>query len=304
MNYRITHTTTYDYMESVSLSHHLLRLTPRRLPHQHCLCHKMRIEPTPAVSECYLDYFDNTVMFVTIEGAHQTLIVEAVSDVSVTRPRVPVANETLAWETVREFSRGQQIGPALEASEFIFDSPLVKARDDFAAYVHPSFPEGRPILEAVLDLTARIHSDFKFDPKATTLATPLEEVFEHRRGVCQDFAQLEIACLRSLGLPARYVSGYLETDPPPGKARFVGADASHAWVSFYCHGIGWIDVDPTNNVIPTTRHVAIAWGRDYDDVSPIRGVLLGSGRHTLEVAVDMVLLNEQAESMGRGSGQF
>ena len=145
-----------------------------------------------------------------------------------------------------------------------------------------------------LSLTERIHADFKFDPKATTLATPLEEVFKNRRGVCQDFAQLQIACLRSLGLPARYVSGYLETDPPPGQPRLAGADASHAWISFYCHGIGWIDVDPTNNVMPTTRHIAVACGRDYDDVSPIRGVILGAGEHTLEVAVDVVAMEEAA----------
>jgi len=151
-------------------------------------------------------------------------------------------------------------------------------------------------LEAVLDLTQRIHADFKFDPKATTLATPLEEVFKNRRGVCQDFAQLQIACFRSLGLPARYVSGYIETDPPPGKPRFAGADASHAWVSFYCHGIGWIDVDPTNNVLPNTRHIAVAYGRDYDDVTPIRGVILGTGEHTLKVAVDVVDLNDPSRT--------
>jgi len=203
--------------------------------------------------------------------------------------------ETPAWESVRELSRGRQIGQALDASEFIFDSPLIQAADDFAAYAAPSFPKGRPILDAVLNLTARIHHDFKFDPKATTLATPLAEVFKNRRGVCQDFAQLEIACLRSLGLPARYVSGYLETVPPPGKARLIGADASHAWISFHCYGLGWIEVDPTNNVVPTTRHIAVAWGRDFNDVSPIRGVILGAGEHTLKVAVDVVAVEETAD---------
>jgi transglutaminase-like putative cysteine protease len=145
-------------------------------------------------------------------------------------------------------------------------------------------------LEAVLDLTQRIHADFKFDPKATTLATPLEDVLKNRRGVCQDFAQLEICCLRSLGLPARYVSGYLETVPPPGKPRFLGADASHAWASFYCHNIGWIAIDPTNDVMPASRHITVAYGRDYSDVSPIRGVILGAGEHTLKVAVDVVAM--------------
>jgi len=203
MIFKITHTTTYDYADIVSLSHHLLRLKPRELPHQRCLGHEVHIDPRPAVAEQHFDYFGNAVTFVTIEGAHKTLIVKSVSDVSVTRPPVLLPAETPSWESVREFSRGRQIGQALDASEFIFDSPLIQTADDFAAYAALSFPKGRPIFDAVLNLTARIHQDFKFDPKATTLATPLEEVFKNRRGVCQDFAQLEIACLRSLGLPAR-----------------------------------------------------------------------------------------------------
>ncbi|HTD65464.1 MAG TPA: transglutaminase family protein, partial [Candidatus Limnocylindria bacterium] len=290
------HTTTYDYTDSVSLSHHLLRLKPRDLLQQRCMNHEVTIDPAPAVSGQHIDYFGNAVTFVTIEGAHQMLTIESMSNVSVVRPCVAVPGETLAWESVREFSRGRQIGQSLEASEFIFDSPFVRMADDFSAYAAPSFLKERPIFEAVLDLTARIHRDFKFDPKATTLATPLEEVFKNRRGVCQDFAQLEIACLRSLGLPARYVSGYLETDPPLGKPRLVGADASHAWISFYCHGIGWLDIDPTNNVVPTTRHIAVAYGRDYNDVSPIHGVILGTGDHTLDVSVDVVALPDMTES--------
>lgn len=296
MLYKITHTTTYDYTDSVSLSHHLLRLTPRNLMHQRCRHHEVQIDPRPAVTTQHFDYFGNAVMFATIEGAHRTLTVKSLSAVSVRRPNVPAPAETLAWETVREFSRGRQIGQSLDASEFIFDSPYVKTSDELAAYAEPSFPKEKPIFEAVLDLTARIHRDFKFDPKATTLATPLEEVFKHRRGVCQDFAQLEIACLRSLGVPARYVSGYLETDPPPGRPRLAGTDASHAWVSFYCHGIGWLDIDPTNNIVPATRHIAIAYGRDYHDVSPLRGVILGAGEHELKVAVDVVALPEMTEA--------
>ncbi len=183
-----------------------------------------------------------------------------------TRPPLPQAQEAPSWETAREFCRGEQIGSGLEASEFLFDSPLFNAADDFCDYALPSFAKQRPILDAVLDITRRLHADFKFDPEATTLATPLEEVFRNRRGVCRDFAQLEIACRRSLGLPASYVSGYLETDPPPGQPRLAGADASHAWISFYAHGIGWIDVDPTNNLLPTTRHITVALGRDYSDV--------------------------------------
>jgi transglutaminase-like putative cysteine protease len=296
MIYKVTHTTTYNYTDVVSLSHHLLRLAPRDLAYQRCHDRQVRIDPQPAVAGEHLDYFGNAVKFLTIEGPHRTLVVRAVSEVSVLPRRVPDPAETPAWETVREFGRGRQMGPALEAVEFVFDSWFVKTSDEFAAYALPSFSKERPILEAVLDLTARIHRDFKFDPKATTLATPPEEAFKKRRGVCQDFAQIEIACLRSLGLPARYVSGYLETDPPPGQARLAGADASHAWISFYCHGIGWIDVDPTNNLLPATRHIAVAYGRDYNDVSPIRGVILGAGEHRLDVVVDVVALGETAES--------
>ncbi len=292
MIYKITHTTTYDYTDNVSFSHHLLRLTPRELSHQRCLHHEVTIDPQPAVAQSHFDYFGNATTFLTIEGAHRKLVVKGESQVSILPRSIPTPSGTSAWEIVRESSRGQQMGQSLDASEFVFDSPLVRSTNAIGDYALPSFPKNRPVLEAALDLTKRIHADFKFDPKATTLATPLEEVFKNRRGVCQDFAQLQIACFRSLGLPARYVSGYLETDPPPGKPRFVGADASHAWVSFYCHGIGWLDVDPTNNVMPGARHIAVAYGRDYDDVSPIRGVILGAGEHTLKVSVDVVALEE------------
>jgi len=288
MTYEVTHTTTYNYRDSVSLSHHVLRMTPRGVAHQRCLSHEVQIDPPPAVVKPHFDYFDNAVTFVTIEGGHKRLTVKSTSKVFVTHPFLPIPAETPAWETVREFSRGLQIGPSLEVCEFIFSSPLVKAMEKFADYARPSFVKDRPILEAVLDLTRRIYGNFKFDNKATTISTPLEEVFKNRAGVCQDFAQLQIACLRSLGLPARYVSGYIETQPPPGRPRLAGADASHAWLAFYCHGLGWIDVDPTNNMLPTTRHITLAWGRDYSDVSPLRGVILGSGKHSLNVAVDVV----------------
>jgi transglutaminase-like putative cysteine protease len=288
MNYEVTHITTYHYRDTVSLSHHVLRMSPRGLAHQRCLSHEVQIDPPPAVVKPYFDYFDNSVTFVTVEGAHKRLTVKSTSKVSTMHPFLPIPAETPAWETVREFSRGLQIGPALDACEFIFNSPFVKTTENFADYARPSFVKDRPILEAVLDLTLRIYGDFKFDNKATTISTPLEEVFKNRCGVCQDFAHVQIACLRSLGLPARYVSGYIETQPPPGRPRLAGADASHAWVAFYCHGLGWIDVDPTNNLLPTTRHITLAWGRDYSDVSPIRGVILGSGKHSLKVAVDVV----------------
>jgi transglutaminase-like putative cysteine protease len=176
---------------------------------------------------------------------------------------------------------------SLEAYQFVFESPRIRPNPEFAAYARGSFAPGRLFTEALLDLTARIHKDFRFDPKATNVRTPAEAVLRKRRGVCQDFAHLQIACLRSLNLAARYVSGYLRTYPPPGRPRLIGADASHAWVSAYCPGTGWLDVDPTNNLVPSRSHVTLAWGRDYGDVSPLRGLILGGRDHTLKVAVDM-----------------
>jgi transglutaminase-like putative cysteine protease len=180
------------------------------------------------------------------------------------------------------------LSPAgLDAYQFVFESPRIKPGALFAVYASSSFPPGRALTDSLLDFTARIHNDFRFDSKATNVRTAPEEVLRLRRGVCQDFAHLQVACLRSIGLAARYVSGYLRTYPPPGRPRLVGADASHAWVSVYCPGAGWLDVDPTNNLIPFQSHVTLAWGRDYGDVSPVRGVILGGRDHKLEVGVDM-----------------
>ena len=168
-----------------------------------------------------------------------------------------------------------------------FDRSYVPRNADLLAYAEPSFAAGRQLLDAVMDLTGRIHTDFRYDAKATTLATPVTEVLEHRHGVCQDFAHLQIGCLRSIGLAARYVSGYLQTPTPAGRERLVGADASHAWVSVFCPAVGWVDFDPTNNMIPAEQHITIAWGRDYDDISPVKGVILGGGSHTMSIAVDV-----------------
>jgi transglutaminase-like putative cysteine protease len=178
----------------------------------------------------------------------------------------------------------------VEPYQFIFDSPQVRASFEFSDYARESFGKDTPVLVGALDLTRRIFQDFKFDPRATTVATPLEEVWEKRRGVCQDFAHLGIACLRSLGVPARYVSGYLRTRPPEGKPRLVGADASHAWFAIFCPGLGWLDFDPTNNVQPAEEHITVAYGRDFGDVSPVAGILTGGGKHVVKVAVDVEAL--------------
>ena len=286
--YEITHTTSYDYLGDVSVSHHLVRLGPRQSAKQLSLSHELTADPAPAVLCSHKDYFGNHAHFISIERTHQQLVITARSRLAVTPAFVPEASETPSWESVRARCRDDHSGRTLEAHEFIYSSPLVTVTSDFVDYATRSFTAGRPVLDAVMDLTRRIHGDFKFDTEATTVSTPVADVFKQRRGVCQDFAHFQIACLRSIGLPARYVSGYLETDPPPGQVKLRGVDASHAWVSFFCPGIGWIEVDPTNNCLPSLRHISIAVGRDYGDVAPVRGVLIGGQSQTLSVSVDVV----------------
>ena len=288
--FEISHTTVYDYRAPVTVSHHLMRLTPRALPRQRVLEHDIAVLPRPAATNQRVDYFGNDAMFATIEQTHRQLSVTSRSRVAVSPAFIPESSETPAWETVRGMCRVDRTTSVLEASEFTFASPLIPVAQEFGDFASSSFEPEKSILEAVTDLTARIHHEFKFDATATTVSTPLAEVLANRRGVCQDFAHLQIACLRALGLPARYVSGYLETVPPPGQTKLVGSDASHAWVSFFCPGIGWIDVDPTNNLFPSMQHITLGWGRDYSDVSPVRGVILGAGKHDLKVAVDVVPL--------------
>jgi len=281
--YEVVHTSKYEYTDAVSVSHHVARLRPRGLPYQVCVQHDLHIEPEPAVVSIHQDYFGNAATFFAMQGAHRHLTVSARSRVTVRPREMPPPSTTPPWEAASD--RGAL---PLDAFECLFAPSPTRSGAELEAYARPSFPPGRPLLDAVLDLTRRIYEDFTFDPRATTVATPLSEVFRLRRGVCQDFARLEIACLRSVGLAAHYVSGYVETIPPPGAPRRIGADASHAWLAVYCPGFGWIDVDPTNNLIPSSTHVTLAWGRDYGDVSPIRGVILGGGEHALKVSVSVV----------------
>ena len=285
MNFEIAHTTDYTYGAPVSVSHHVARLSPRTLPRQDCVQHELQIDPVPAAKATHVDYFGNRVTFFAMQGAHHRLTVHARSTVAV-RAATPVSpSDTPPWDAALDPS-----SLPLDAIEYLFDSTLPRstaAGADLAGYARPSFAPGRPLLEAVVELTRRIHEDFTYDPRATTVATPLADVFRSRRGVCQDFAHLEIACLRSLGLSARYVSGYLETVPLHDTPRLVGGGASHAWLAVYCPGAGWVDVDPTNNLLPSDTHVTLAWGREYGDVSPIRGVILGGGGHSLRVNVEV-----------------
>jgi transglutaminase-like putative cysteine protease len=285
-HYRITHTTTYTYSEPVSLCQNVAHLAPRPCHRQRAGRTVLSITPDPAVIEERVDYFGNPVSYFTIQEPHRELAV-SVSHRLAVRPDPPPAT-TPTWEAVRDRLTHDRSAVGLDAYQFAFDSRYALTDPRYAAYAASSFPPGRPVLDATLDLTRRIHAEFVYDPRATTLATPVAEVFANRRGVCQDFAHLELACLRSLGLAARYVSGYLSTVPPPGKARLLGADATHAWVSVFCGDAGWVDLDPTNNQVPGDRHVLVAWGRDYDDVSPLKGVILGGGQHVVKVAVDVV----------------
>jgi len=262
-------------------------LKPRALPHHRLAHSELRIQPRPATRTERVDFFGNLLCFFTIQEPHRELVVEARSEVIMDGNGTPWPQLALPWEEAVKVVPNDHSPAGLEAYQFGFESPRIRVRPEFASYALQSFTPRRPMPEALLDLTARIHKDFRFDSKATSVRTPIEEVFKKRRGVCQDFAHLQIACLRSLNLAARYVSGYLRTYPPPGQPRLVGADASHAWVSAYCPGIGWLDVDPTNNLVPSNGHVTLAWGRDYSDVSPLRGLILGGGAHKLHVGVDM-----------------
>ncbi len=290
MIYRVRHRTTYTYEDPVSVSHHLVRLTPRDIPGQLCRETHISILPAPAVTATHDDYFGNIQTFFTLQEPHNSLIVEASSELEVHSAKRQVFSVSPPWESVVESLISDHSDEGLDAYQFVFGSQRVGASRELADYAREAFPAGRPLLEAVLDLMRIIHRDFRFDTKATEVRTPVQAFFQKRRGVCQDFAHLQIACMRSLGLPARYISGYLRTLPPPGKPRLVGADASHAWCSAWCPGAGWVDFDPTNNCVPTEGHITVAWGRDYSDVSPIHGVLLGGAKHTLDVGVDVVAI--------------
>jgi transglutaminase-like putative cysteine protease len=284
MKYKILHRTTYRYKYPVSVGNHVACLKPRTLSVQ-TADSEISVSPAPVTRTERTDFFGNTLCFFTVQEPHKELIVEARSSVTVT-PSKKMRN-SIPWEEAAALLSVDQSIEGLAAYQFGFESPRIRVRPEFAAYALESFTPQRPMAEALLDLTTRIYKDFRFDSKATNVRTPPEEVFKKRHGVCQDFAHVQIACLRSINIAARYVSGYLRTYPPPGKPRLIGADASHAWVSAWCPGSGWLDVDPTNNVVPSDGHVTLAWGRDYGDVSPLRGLVLGGGAHTLKVAVDM-----------------
>lgn len=292
MKYRVAHETIYNYGDAVPVCHNVVHLTPRDTSRQICRSHKLVIKPTPAISLRRLDYFGNQVTYFSLHDGHRKLSLTAISRVEVRPFALPDLGASPAWEDVRDALILDRSPLGLEAYQYTFPSPYVdklwgELGRDLAAYGRQSFTPRRAIAEAAQDLTARIHTDFRYDANATNVFTPLEEVFRLRHGVCQDLAHVQIGVLRALGLAARYVSGYLLTHPPPGRPRLVGADASHAWLSVYCGSQGWIDYDPTNNVIPSEEHITLAWGRDYGDVCPVAGVFVGGGANSLLVSVDV-----------------
>ncbi len=284
--YAITHVTTYTYTEPVSLCQNLAHLAVRTSDRQQAEPSLLKVSPEPAVVDQRRDYFGNPTHHFTIQEPHRELTVLATHTV-VVRPATPPPAHTPPWEQVQD-RLGRDHSPTwLDATQFAVESRYTTADRQYAEFAAESFTPGRPVLDAALHLVHRIHTEFTYDPRATTVATPVAEVFADRRGVCQDFAHVLLSCFRSLRLSARYVSGYLSTVPPPGRPRVVGADATHAWVSLWCGDAGWVDLDPTNNLIPTDRHILLSWGRDYDDVCPLKGVILGGGQHTVKVEVDV-----------------
>ena len=286
MLYDISHQTTITYTWDVALSQHLVHLAPRLCPQQTTHHHALLIEPAPTLMKDDADYFGNPTTYLTVEEPHNKLSIASTSRIDVHPVQPPDPAATPPWESLGGHLKNQADPVCLDASQFVHESPFTLS-GQAASYARDSFPEGRPVLAGALDLTSRIFNEFKYEGGVTDISTPIDRVLSDRRGVCQDFAHLQIACLRSLGLPARYVSGYLRTHPPEGEERKIGADASHAWLAVWVPDFGWVDLDPTNNMMPGDEHITVAWGRDYGDVSPINGMVLGGGEHKVAVAVDV-----------------
>ena len=292
--YQVLHDTHYRYAAPVSLAQQLAHLWPRECPWQRCEARELEIGPQPCRRHDSLDVFGNPLTRLAFERPHDALQVCAKLQVEVL-PRTYVdLQDSPAWESASQSLsyQGRAWEPELlEATRYRYQSPYVRLKRAFSTFADDCFVPGQPLLLAVRALMQKIFDEFTFDAEATQVATPLLKVLEERRGVCQDFAHLMLACLRSRGLAARYVSGYLLTRPPPGQPRLIGADASHAWVSVYCPRNGWVDFDPTNNILPALEHITLAWGRDFSDVSPLRGVILGGGEHDPEVQVTVLPLD-------------
>lgn len=287
MIYQLRHRTLFEYSTPVTFVYNMFRLMPRELPWQIVQESTLTVFPEPSVLSERIDYFGNNVVFCDIEQKHEVMhvLMESVIDI---RPRPVPVLPGMSWDAVCERLRGAKTSEGLDAFQFCFASPGVPLLPESKAYCIPSCKPGLSAHQVAIYLMQRIHTDFTFDSAATTVSTPVKEVLKNRRGVCQDFAHLMISCLRSVGIPARYISGYIQTTPPPGRARLEGADASHAWIGVYCPVNGWLDLDPTNNKMVDEQFITVAWGRDYQDVSPVTGVMFGGGKHQVRAEVDMI----------------
>ncbi len=293
MIYHLRHLTTYSYSKPVTFARCALRLSPQQSLAQSVLGSDITIRPEPSRTRRHIGPFGEGVITAIIEAPHRELQIEAVSDVAVSRPALLSGMAGPAWETVREEAFGSMSLDAHGPAQFLYPTGMAPVHQALSAYVAHDFTAGRPIVEAAYALSRRIRAEFAYDPDSTSVSTPAIEAFEARRGVCQDFAHIMIAGLRGLGLPAAYVSGYIRTLPPPGQPRLEGADATHAWVDLWCgHALGWIGFDPTNALIVAGDHIVLATGRDYADVAPIGGVVLGPGDQKIAVAVDVIPADE------------
>jgi transglutaminase-like putative cysteine protease len=284
----VRHRTVYAYADEVDASVNQARLRPRDLPGQRLLKFSLESDPGFEGYEETDDCFGNPTSFFLLQSRHKVFTLTASSRVDVSWSEAESPPASPPWEEAARRAQLAEGDEAREALQFALESPMIRTFPGLKDYAVRSFPPGKPLGEAAFNLMHRINRDFRFRPGSTNPSTTLETVFQNRSGVCQDFSHLMIGCMRTLGLPARYVSGYLETLAPPGKTKLMGTDASHAWVSVYVPGGGWVDFDPTNKMLPGPRHVTVAWGRDFSDVSPLRGVLYGGGAQTLKVEVDVL----------------
>ena len=291
MRYQIRHLTRYDYSGQATLSHNEARVLPRNLPWQKCLNSEWQISPKPVRLRERTDFFGNRVAYFSTESVHDSLEVVVVSEVDVSARPAQDIFSTITWpDAVSDVAQSHRTGnrECIDARLYVLESPFVRQQQTLQQYAEECFEDTSDLIQGLHVLNKRIFDEFTYDPGVTTTATPVHEVMAAKRGVCQDFAHLMIGCLRSLGLPARYVSGYMETLPPPGQEKLLGADATHAWIAAFIPGWGWLELDPTNGCLPDERYIVLGWGRDYADVTPLKGVMTGGGEHELSVAVDVV----------------
>ena len=291
IRFLVRHTTHYKYSDRVTRCYNLAHIIPRDTARQHCVTNRITLSPLPANTHKLTDYFGNKTLHFEIQKPHTELVITAESEVQITDKNKELNLDLgVSYDEALEYLSKANKQETVEAREFLLNSPMIECSEALADYARPSFAKERSLKACVSELTTRIFREFSYDPQFSTVATPLTEVLKHKRGVCQDFAHLQVGCLRSMGIPAKYVSGYIETLPKPGEQKLVGADATHAWIAYFCPEEGWIEFDPTNDVLADSdgQHIVTAFGRDYYDVTPVKGVIFGGGESpVLSVSVDV-----------------